>query len=181
VPPLIVFSKAIYKNSTFSPHIFQDHEFAGHGLDESQDKSTDGAGNEISRSGTSEVSFNNVNGGEVQQTSDPFLIKHQNVSIYQAKQSRASCAELLLIGSSSVGVSRRNPFHCQKKPAIKKLLGTKSKRSSKNGKVGIQESSSETDMEIEFKNDDSGDNICYGDAENLYCTGAFLRDKYGEK
>jgi hypothetical protein len=29
-------------------------------------------------------------------------------------------------------------------------------------------------MEIEFANDDSGDNIRDGDAESLYCTGAFL-------
>jgi len=27
-------------------------------------------------------------------------------------------------------------------------------------------------MEIEFENDDSGDNISYGDAESLYCTGS---------
>jgi len=29
-------------------------------------------------------------------------------------------------------------------------------------------------MEIEFENDDSGYNISDGDAESLYCTGAFL-------
>ena len=29
-------------------------------------------------------------------------------------------------------------------------------------------------MEIEFENDDSGDNINDGDADSLYCTGAFL-------
>jgi len=29
-------------------------------------------------------------------------------------------------------------------------------------------------MEIEFENDDSGDNISDEDAECLYCTGAFL-------
>jgi hypothetical protein len=27
-------------------------------------------------------------------------------------------------------------------------------------------------MEVEFENDDSGDNISYGDAESLYCTGS---------
>jgi hypothetical protein len=43
--------------------IFQDHEFAGHGMDESQDKCTDGAGNEISRPGTSNISFHNACGG----------------------------------------------------------------------------------------------------------------------
>ena len=61
-----------------------------------------------------------------------------------------------------------------KKPAIKRLFGTKSKRSSKMGKANIRESSSETDMEIEFENDDFRDNISDGEAENLYFTGAFL-------
>jgi hypothetical protein len=31
----------------YKRHIFQDHEFACHELDESQDKRTDGAGNKI--------------------------------------------------------------------------------------------------------------------------------------
>ena len=42
------------------------------------------------------------------------------------------------------------------------------------GKANIRESSSETDMEIEFENDDFRDNISDGEAENLYFTGAFL-------
>jgi hypothetical protein len=67
-------------------HKFQDYEFACHGLDESQDKRTDGAGNKISRSVTSNVSFHNANGGDVQQTSDPFLVKHQNVLLLYIKQ-----------------------------------------------------------------------------------------------
>jgi len=78
-------------------HIFQDHEFACHRLDESQDKLTDGVGKEISKSGTSDLSFQNANGGKVQQTSDPSLIKHQNVLlpyIKQNNQERASCAKL---------------------------------------------------------------------------------------
>ena len=37
--------------------LFQEHKFACHGMDESQDKRTDGAGNEISRPGTSNVSL----------------------------------------------------------------------------------------------------------------------------
>jgi hypothetical protein len=41
-------------------HIFQDHEFACHGMDESQG----GTGNEISRPGTSKVSFHNASGGK---------------------------------------------------------------------------------------------------------------------
>jgi hypothetical protein len=50
---------------------------------------------------------------------------------------------------------------------MKRLFGTKSKRSSKQGKAGTQESFSETDLKIEFKNDNSGDNISDGDAESL--------------
>jgi len=36
-------------------------------------------------------------------------------------------------------------------------------------------------MEIEFENDDSGDDISDGDAECLSCTGLFSRDNHGEK
>jgi hypothetical protein len=46
-----------------------------------------------------------------------------------------------------------------KKLAIKRLFGTKSKRSAKQGKVGIQESSNESDIEIEFESDGHGDDI----------------------
>jgi hypothetical protein len=55
-------------------------------LDKSQDKRTDGAGNEISRSETSDVYFNNANSGKVQQKSDAFLIKHQNILLPYIKQ-----------------------------------------------------------------------------------------------
>ena len=43
-------------------------------------------GNEISRLGKSNISFHNANGGKVQQMSDPFLIKHQNVLLPHIKQ-----------------------------------------------------------------------------------------------
>ena len=49
------------------------------------------------------------------------------------------------------------------------------------GKASIHESSSETDMEIEYETDDSGDDISDGDAECLFCTGLFSHDKHGEK
>jgi hypothetical protein len=65
--------------------------------------------------------------------------------------------------------------------AIKETSNEKSKRSSKKSKVGIQESSSESDMEIEFENDDCGDDISIGDAECLYCTGIYSHDKHGKK
>ena len=75
----------------------------------------------------------------------------------------------------------KKSFWFSKKPAIKSLFGTKSKRSSKKDKVGIQKSSCESDMEIEFENDDSGDDISDGDTECLYCTGLLSHDKHGEK
>jgi len=59
-----------------------------------------------------------------------------------------------------------------KKPAIKRLFGTRSKRSSTKGKVHIQESSNESDMKIEFESDDISD----GDAECLFCTELFSHD-----
>jgi hypothetical protein len=42
-------------------------------------------------------------------------------------------------------------------------------------------SSSESDMEIEFENDDAADDISGGDAESLFCMGLFSHDKHGEK
>ena len=68
-----------------------------------------------------------------------------------------------------------------KKPAIKRLFGTKSQRSSEDDEVRIQESSSELDMEIEFESNDSGDDISNGDAECLSSTGPFSHDKHGRK
>ena len=64
---------------------------------------------------------------------------------------------------------------------MKRLFGTKSESSSKKRKVGIQESSSESDMEIEFESYDSGDDISDGDAECLFCIKLFSHDKHGEK
>jgi hypothetical protein len=49
------------------------------------------------------------------------------------------------------------------------------------GKASIHESSSETDMEIEYEIDDSGDDIRDRDAECLSCTGLFSHYKHGEK
>jgi hypothetical protein len=36
-------------------------------------------------------------------------------------------------------------------------------------------------MEIEFENDDFGDDISDGDAKCLFCTGLISNDNYGEK
>jgi hypothetical protein len=55
----------------------------------------------------------------------------------------------------------------------KRLFGTKCKRSSKKGIVSRQESSSESDLEIEFESAGCGDDISVGDAECLFCTGLF--------
>jgi len=88
-------------------------------LDESQDKRINGAGDEISRSGTSKVYFHNANGAKVQQTFDPFLNKHQNVLLSHIKQNNQervvqSYEQLLLAGSSCGSVRRRNPFGFQR-------------------------------------------------------------------
>jgi hypothetical protein len=108
--------------------IFQDLEFACHGMDESQDKSTGGAGNEISSPGTSNVSFHNASGGKFISPADvrpiPHLTAKCSALIDQAKQSRASCAELL------ASPCRKQLRECQemkslslsKKPAIKGYL-----------------------------------------------------------
>jgi hypothetical protein len=55
----------------------------------------------------------------------------------------------------------------------------KSTWSSKKGEVSIQESSSESDMEIECESD-SGDDISDGDGECFFCTGLFSHEKNGE-
>jgi hypothetical protein len=59
----------------------------------------------------------------------------------------------------------------------KNAIGRKCKRSSKKDKFSIQDSSSESDMEIEFESAGISD----GDAEWLFCTGLFSHDKHGEK
>jgi len=43
------------------------------------------------------------------------------------------------------------------------------------GKASIQESSSESDMEIEFENDNSGKDTSDGDAEGLFFSHGFSR------
>jgi len=84
-------------------------------LDESQDKPTDGAGNEISKSGTSNFSFHNANGGKDQQMSDPFLIKHQNVLLpYMKQNNQERFLQSFLTGSSCGSVRGRNRFRCQR-------------------------------------------------------------------
>jgi len=63
------------------------------------------------------------------------------------------------------GVSGEEIVFAVKETNNKRLFGMKSERSSKEGKVGIQKSYGEPDMEIEFEEHDSGDNINDGDAE----------------
>ena len=154
--------------------IFRDHEYTCHGTEESQDKRTDGAGNEISRPGTSNVSFHNASGGKFLSPSNvrpiPHLTPKYSAHIDQTKQSRARCAKLL-----TASPYREQLRECQEKkvvslsqkPAIKRLFGTKSKMSSKKRKAGIQESTSESDKEIEYESDDSGDDISDVDVECL--------------
>jgi hypothetical protein len=62
-------------------------------------------------------------------------------------------------------VSGEEILFAVKETSSKKTIWNKEKSSSKKDKVGIQKSSSESVMEIEFENDDSGDDISDGDAE----------------
>ena len=147
---------------------------------ESQDKRTVGASNEISRPGTSSISFHNASGGKFISPADVRPIFHLTAKcsapIDEAKQSTASRTKLL-----TDSPYRKQLRECQekkslslsKKPAIKWLLGTKSKRSSKKRRVDIQESPTESDMEIEFESDDSCDDISDGDAKRAYTAQGF--------
>jgi hypothetical protein len=56
-------------------------------------------------------------------------------------------------------VSEEESLVAVKETSNEKVIWSKSKRSSKKNKVGIQESSSESDTEIELENYDSCDDI----------------------
>jgi len=94
-------------------HIFQDHEFACHGMDESQG----GTGNEISRPGTLKVSFHNASGGKFTIPADvrpiPPLTPKCSAATDQEKLSRASCAKLL-----TASPYRKQLRECQEKKAL---------------------------------------------------------------
>ena len=79
------------------------------------------------------------------------------------------------------GVSGEEILFAVKENNNKKAIWNKEKRSSKKDKVGIQKSYSESDMEIQFDNYDSGDDTSDGDAECLFCAGLFSHDKHGDK
>jgi hypothetical protein len=72
------------------------------------------------------------------------------------------------------GVSGEEILFAVKETSNNKAIWNEEKRSSRKDTVGIQKSSSESGMEIEFESDDSGDDISDGDAESLHCTGVFL-------
>jgi len=98
-------------------HILQDHELACNGTDESQDKYTDGAGNEISKPTTSNISFHNASGRKFISPADVRPISHLatkcSAPIDQAKQSRASCAKLL-----TASPYRKQLRECQEKKRL---------------------------------------------------------------
>jgi hypothetical protein len=68
-------------------------------MEKSQDKRTDGAGNEISRPGISNVSFYSASDGKFVSSADVRPIPHQtpkySARTDQAQQARATCAKLL--------------------------------------------------------------------------------------
>jgi hypothetical protein len=123
-------------------HIFQDHEFALHGMDESQG----GAGNDISRTETSTASFHSASDGKFIIPADirPIVLLTPKcfAPADEAKLSRASCAKLL-----TACPYKKDLWECQEKKALslskklarKRLFGTRSKRSSKIGRTSIQE------------------------------------------
>jgi len=97
-------------------------------LDDSQDKRTDGADNEISRSRTSNFSFHNANGGKVQQTSDPFLIKQQNVLLLYVSSKTIKSELCKAINSFSLqvaGVSVEEILFAVKETSNKKAVWNK--------------------------------------------------------
>jgi hypothetical protein len=67
-------------------------------------------------------------------------------------------------------VSGEEILSAVKETSNKNAIWNKEKRSSKKDKIGIQKSSTESDMEIESENDDSGNDISDGGAECLFCT-----------
>jgi hypothetical protein len=72
----------------------------------------------------------------------PHLTPKCSDPIDQAKQSRASCAQLLTATPYWKQLRERQDkkaLSLSKKPAIKRLFGAKRKSSSNNGKVSIQE------------------------------------------
>jgi len=92
---------------------------------ESQDKRTDGVGNEISRPGLSSISFHNASGGKLIVPADVLPIPHVTAKcstpIDQAKQSRARCAKLLTA----------SPYRKQLRECQKKALSLSKKASNK--------------------------------------------------
>jgi hypothetical protein len=99
-----------------------------------QDKCTDGAGNEISRPGTLNISFHNASGGKFISPADiqpsPHLTAKCSAPTDQAKQSKVSCAKLL-----TASPYRKQLWECQekkvlllsKKPAIRRHLEQRAK------------------------------------------------------
>jgi len=79
------------------------------------------------------------------------------------------------------GVPGEEILFAVKETNNKKAIWNKDKNTSKQDKIGIQKSSSESGTEIEFENVDCGDDISDGDAECLFCTGLFSHDKHGGK
>jgi hypothetical protein len=76
-------------------------------------------------------------------------------------------------------LSKRKPYSF-KETSSKKAIWNKVQKSSNTHEVSVQKSSSGSEMEIEFLNDDSDDNINDGGAVLIF-TGLFLIDKGDDK
>jgi len=87
------------------------------------------AGNEISRPGTSKVSFHKASGRKFIISADvrpiPLLKPKCSVPIYQAKLSRASCAKLFFLQVAVAGVSVEEILFAVKETSNEKAIWNK--------------------------------------------------------
>jgi len=82
-----------------------------------------------------------------------------HISIKTIKSGICKAINSFSLQEAVVGVSEEEILFAVKETSNVKTIWNKEKRSSKKDKVGIQKSSSESDMEIEVENDDSGDDV----------------------
>jgi len=96
-------------------------------MDESPGKCTDGAGNEISRPGASNISFHNATGGKFIRPTDvrpiPHLVAKCSARIDEAKQSRA--INSFCLQEVVARVSREEGLFAVKETSIKKAIWNK--------------------------------------------------------
>ena len=169
-------------------HIFRDHDFAIHQKVDSRPANNGGIGSEFPIPGTSNSSGTNNRSSDQQAVSPqdirpiPDISRPSEDSAGQGKSSRSGSAQLITSSPYMKQLQQTKQKKTaveSKKTAVKRLF-TKTRKSSKR-KI-INDSSSDSDSEIQLPESDSSD---IGDededAECLFCTGRFSEDKHGEK